>query len=508
MLTKSQQDRLDRISTPFSKWCNATKNVRTEPLRTFSPENKEDVLWIIQDAREKGITVRPVGAGHSFSEAAREDYYLISPLALDQVQKYEKAIRPNSLPDQKHLVRVQAGIRIKSLNPALYDMGYALDNMGAFDWQTISGAISTGTHGTGIHRPAIHDMVRSVIIILSNGETLQIESSQGITDPVQFGHDGGIKLVQDDDLFYSVMVSLGNMGFIYEYVLEVSDAFWLAETRKVMTWDDELKPLILSGEFEKEWIQKFEFVSFRINPYYTINKTTGKKERLCVVSKQWIHDDKRIPHGEARNLFFTFLGNLGFTMWILVWRLNNKLSRIPESINTAIKDSKDRRFVNRSYKLLYQSGLSIRREGISSEFAFDLNYHHLVELLDKLGDHFAHLRDDYGLYLSSHLPVRFVPQSKAYLSQCHTGSKMYIDVPTLDGVHGAEQVLDRNQKFVLDTLREYNGIIHWGKVNYHLYSRHDIIESHYPMLPVWKRVREQLDPIGMFHSYFAKKMGL
>lgn len=507
MSLKAKTSRLDYISEDYPKWCNATRNVRMEPLRIFNPRTKEDILLILEDARKKGITVRPVGAGHSFSEAAKEDYYVIQPFALTACAEYTSATRKGVLKEHRHFVRVQSGIRIKSLNKKLYRMGYALDNMGAFDWQTISGAISTGTHGTGIARPAMPDMVRSIILILSNGETCQIEPAQGITDPDLFDHHSGVRLVQDDGIFYSVVLSLGAMGFIFEYILEVNDVYWLAETRKVLEWDKELKPAILDGSFE-QWVRENEFVSFRVNPYYTLDKKTGARVRLCSLAIQRLHNDKRIPHGEARNIFFTFLGNLGLSMWILVLRLNAKLSRIPESINMAIRGTKDKNFVSRSYRVLYQSGLSIRREGISSEFAFDLNFVNLVSIIDKLGEHFAQLRDDYGLYLSSHIPVRFVPQSKAYLSQCHTGPKMYIDIPTLDGVHGAEQVLDRNQVYVLDTLKEFNAIIHWGKVNYHLYTRHDLIDSHYPMAPVWRKTRELLDPLGMFHGYFIKKMGL
>ncbi len=505
MSNDSNTNRLDSISKDYPKWSNATGNVRSIPLRIFSPQNKEDVLNIIADAKKKGITIRPVGAGHSFSEAAKEDYYLIQPFELTDCSTYTKSLKSDAIRTGRQLVKVQSGIRIKSLNKKLYNMGYALDNMGAFDWQTISGAISTGTHGSGIHRPAMQDQVRAIILILSSGETWQIEPQHGITDPKQFDHQVGIKLVQDDDIFYSAVLSLGAMGFIYEFVLEVNDKYWLEETRKVLNWDTELKPAILDGRF-KQWVDHdYDFVSFRVNPYYTTDKKTGQQVRLCSLALQKVHDRKHVPFSEARNIFFTFLGNLGISMWILIQRLNANLSRIPGSINMAINGSKDRNYVSRSYRVLYQSGLSIRREGISSEFAFDLDYNNLVSIIDKLGVHFAELRDQYGLYLSSHLPVRFVPQSKAYLSQCHTGPKMYVDMPTLDGVHGAEQVLDHNQVFGLNELK---GIIHWGKVNYHLYNRHDLIALHYPMSKVWSAVRNQLDPIGMFHGYFVRKMGL
>lgn len=498
------QSRLAAITKRFIPWANATRNVRTLPLRTYYPENLEDLIAMVDDARENKITIRVVGAGHSFSDAAKEDNYIIVPLALKDCSIYAYALK-DSLPKGRHLVKVQAGIRIKELNKKLHDMGCAVDNMGAFDWQTISGAISCGTHGSGLHRPAMPDMVRSIRMVLSDSKVWQIEPTNGITNAAQFDKEG-IQLVQDDDVFNSCLISLGGMGIIYEYVLEVNDTYWIEETRKVVDWDDYLKPALLNGDFEK-WMEKeYDFVSFRISPYYTTNKKSGKPQRLVSLDLQKIRNEEmKVKDSKPRNPLFTFLGNLRFAMDILIFRLNAKLSRIPQSIDMAIKNTSDRDYVNLSYKVLYQSGLSIRRQGISSEFAFDLDYKNLVTIQDKLAIHFAELRDKYDLYLSSHIPVRFVPKSSAFLSQCHTGPKMYIDLPTLEGVHGSEQILDRDQQFVLN---ELNGIIHWGKLNYSLYSRHDLIHKHYPQAKKWSEIRNRLDPLGMFHGYLIKKMGL
>ena len=116
-------DRLEYISKDFPSWSNATRNVRTIPLRIFSPETKEDILAIIEDARKKGITVHPVGAGHSFSEAAREDYYVIRPYALTECTNYTTALKNGAVKDRKHLVKVQSGIRVKCLNKKLWKLG-------------------------------------------------------------------------------------------------------------------------------------------------------------------------------------------------------------------------------------------------------------------------------------------------------------------------------------------------------------------------------------------------
>ncbi len=51
--------------------------------------------------------------------------------------------------DSGRLFRVQCGITVANLNAVLDKKGLALINMGAYDGQTVSGALSTGTHGSG-----------------------------------------------------------------------------------------------------------------------------------------------------------------------------------------------------------------------------------------------------------------------------------------------------------------------------------------------------------------------
>lgn len=507
MFWKTKPDRLSYISLNFKKWTNAPGNVSSVPVRTFRPHHHSDIVCILDDARKKGITVRPIGSGHSFSEVAKERYYVIEPYAMTEVSKYNFALKKDALRDKRHVVKAQAGIRIQDLNKKLDALHLALDNMGTFDWQTISGAISTGTHGTGYSKPAIPDMVRAIIMILSNGETWQIEPTDGITDPLVYKHEY-IKLIQDDDLFYSAAISFGAMGIIYEIVLEVGEQYWIREERRVMDWDQDLKPMILNGTF-KNWLEKeYDYVSCRISPYYTFDKKTRSTKRYCSVALQKIYDGEPPWHlglaSYTRNLFFTFLGNLGILTRILVAFVNARLSRIPGSVSSAIKSSEEKEFIARSHKVLYNTGLSIRKEGISSEFAFPVDYTHLVKVLDGLADHFSIMKERYGLYQSAPIPVRFVPQSKAYLSQCNTGAKMYIDLPTLEGVHGTLQIMDHNLQFML----RQGGVPHWGKVNYQLYYNETFIDTHYPKAAKWREIRNRLDPDKMFYSEFVKKMGL
>jgi FAD/FMN-containing dehydrogenase len=133
---------------------------------------------------------------------------------MNQVLKVNASLLRDPL-KQSSLFEVQSGITIKDLNLALDEAGKALINMGAYDGQTLAGAISTGTHGKGIMLGPMASNVRSLVIVSETGDVYQYEPSNGITDQDKFATDtskAGIILKQDDDFFQSVVVSMGCMG--------------------------------------------------------------------------------------------------------------------------------------------------------------------------------------------------------------------------------------------------------------------------------------------------------
>ena len=74
------------------------------------------------------------------------------------------------------LVRVQAGITIRELNARLAEHGLALENLGDVDVQTIAGAISTATHGTGARLRNISAQVAELTLVLADGSTLRVRA--------------------------------------------------------------------------------------------------------------------------------------------------------------------------------------------------------------------------------------------------------------------------------------------------------------------------------------------
>ena len=202
------------------EWQNCIDNQHCTPSAIRSPSSLQDLIAIVQEAKSTGKTVRAVGSGHSFSNVAityNFDSVLVKPQGLKQVQITDPSVL---LPDaiSSKLVTVESGITIADLNQRLDTMGFALTNMGAFDGQTISGAISTSTHGTGVSLGPIGSSVRAVVLVSESGTVYQIEPTKGISDPAKFknkNHD--IVLKQDDDWFQSTVVSMGTPILWYRY---------------------------------------------------------------------------------------------------------------------------------------------------------------------------------------------------------------------------------------------------------------------------------------------------
>src|SRR4029079_7891058 len=141
-----------------------------------------------------------VGAGHSFSDLALTDGVLITLERMSAVLEADRA---------SGLVRVQAGITIHELSARLAEHGLAMENLGDIDVQSIAGAISTATHGTGALLKNIASQVAALKLVPAAGSTL--------------------KCSPDDDLevFRAARVGLGALGAVAEVTLRCVPAFAL-----------------------------------------------------------------------------------------------------------------------------------------------------------------------------------------------------------------------------------------------------------------------------------------
>lgn len=493
--------RLLEISRTRHTWQNATGNVSSTPLRFFYPEDAEDIQEIVLEAEHEMVRVRAVGSGHSYSEAALGKDFLLDMKKIHRVERYGGTKLKASVGSNRHFVLAGAGITLKRLNLKLESMKLALENMGAVDFQTVSGAVLTGTHGTGFNKPAFPDIVRALRMVGKNGELVQIEPSDGITDRTQHEQTSNLRLIQDDQDFYSCVLGFGAMGIVYELVLEVIPRFWLSETRYLQLWED-FREEIVDGRFDQKLKDK-DYLAFRMNPYRLKHK--HREGNLCSIVEQEVVTSP--ANGLAvggRNLFKRLFGDAEFWIENIIRGFNRNPEKMPRNIQRTLKMSQVKRNINKSHKILYQSSNSVLRFGISAEFAFPYSKEKLVEVMDMIIANTEAMRTESDLYHPSHIPCRFVDASKMYLSQAYGKKVMYIDIPTLYGTTGDVELIERYQKLMISL----GGVPHWGKVNHLLYEKPDYIKDNYPMLDTWREVRQRMDPNGTFLNEFVIKMGL
>src|SRR5712692_7269651 len=124
---------------PRLLWTNWAANQTCSPARIDAPSSEDKLVQIVREAAAHDQRVKVVGSGHSFTAIALTDGRLIT------LDNYQGIVKTDATTGQ---VTVQAGIKLHRLNEELNRRGLALPNLGDIDRQSISGAISTATHGT------------------------------------------------------------------------------------------------------------------------------------------------------------------------------------------------------------------------------------------------------------------------------------------------------------------------------------------------------------------------
>lgn len=191
-------------------WRNRAGNIAATPARIVTPGSEAELASVVARAAASGMRVRAVGAGHSFSNAAETEGVLVS---LDRLRGL---VRVDAAPDGTSVAVLRAGTRLRELPRILGPHGLALANQGDIDHQSIAGAISTGTHGTGLGFTGLAAMVRSLRLVTAAGDVLDLDAN---THP---------------ELFDCARLSLGALGIITEVGLACVPAFDLVADEQSM----------------------------------------------------------------------------------------------------------------------------------------------------------------------------------------------------------------------------------------------------------------------------------
>lgn len=179
-------------------WSNWSGSVTADPVRVEHPRSTEDVAASVRTARALGLRVKPVGSGHSFSAVAQAPDV---QLRLDHLTGLVEADPATGR------VRLRAGTPLHAVPALLEPLGLAMANLGDIDRQTLSGAVATGTHGTGLGFGGLATQVVGLTLVDGTGEV----------------H----RLTEDDHDLAGAVVGLGALGVVTELTVQCVEAFVL-----------------------------------------------------------------------------------------------------------------------------------------------------------------------------------------------------------------------------------------------------------------------------------------
>ena len=471
-------------------WKNCVENQVVQPLQYLHPKTYQELLAIVNFAKANSLKVKAIGSGHSFSDIVQTTDLLIDTHELKGVIPLDASlIKPGV--ETSTLFHVECGITIHDLNSALEQKGLALLNMGGYDAQTIIGATSTATHGSGITLGPLSSSIVSIVLISDEGVTYRIEPSAGITDRAKYMHEYPTNvLVQDDDWFNAVTVGMGCLGVVYSVILRVAKLYYLSETRVISDWD-----AVRNDLAEGSVLDKYRHYEVLVNPYAIDGKHT------CMVTMRDIADKPTKPIWDRphRNFFSELISAIPDIEKGLLFLFDTFPEVAPYLINEAMKSLEDAGYVNVWYKIL-NIGTANDISAYSAEVGFPM-----TTFIDAVEDILAmaeRMRESGKVYLTSPFSLRFVKKSDAFLAMQEGRDTCMIEMPTINGTFAGFNILRQYETLMY----KHSGRPHWGQVN-HLTGSHDFIRTMYPKYDRWMQVYKQLNKNGMFDNSFTDRCG-
>ena len=424
----------------MATWRNWAGNQKANPLSIEAPKSVSELSAIVSRASEQGQKVKAVGSGHSFTSAAATNGRMIRLENLNGILHIDHA---------SCQVTVGGGTRLSDLNMLLHTEGLALANLGDIAYQTVAGAISTSTHGTGKALTGLAGQVVAMKLIDGQGEI--IECSKTL----------------NPQIFDVARVSVGALGIITEYTLQAVPSFRLRALEQPMRLDDVLENAhdlaSAHDHFEFFWIPHTKWALTKRN-----NRTEDELQPLPRV-KGWI--DK------------TFMENYAFGALCRVGRARPSL--IPR-LATALPSSGSREYVDQSFKI-FASPRIVR--------FYEMEHALPVEALVPALKEICAMVDRKGYLLNFPVEVRFTKGDDVPLSTAYGRDSAYIAVHVYKGMECEPFFRD-----VEDILRAYNARPHWGKMHY---RDAEELSKLYPRWDEFIALRNQLDPQRTFSNAYS-----
>lgn len=408
-------------------WKNWAGNQSCQPKLKASPKNLDELSSVLKNSVG---TVRAVGSGHSWSGLVPTDDTILS------LRRF-KGLMEN----EGQLVRFGAGTKLSSLGPILDDLGLAMPNMPDIDEQTLAGAFATGTHGSGLALPALHENIQSLRLMKANGDLIECSREKNA------------------EIFEAARVSLGALGIITDYQLKVDPSYKVERKH----WLEDLDSILGRGEELAQKYRHFEFfyIPFSDQSYCFTTDITDKP-----ITGVQADDPDAIDN--IKNLRDMFSWNNG------IRRLATK------GLLKTIDLPKD--FVDLPWKTLANDRVTPIYE-MEYQLPLEAGPAAMREVVD---------------YIENNHPEFFVPMEYRYVGADEAWMSEFYQRPSVSiSVHRYREGDDPWNVFtkVREIFTKYGGRPHWGKVHDLKYEE---LKDLYPKFEDFRTIRQELDPGGKF----------
>nr|BFD82209.1 D-arabinono-1,4-lactone oxidase [Streptomyces sp. Xyl84] len=425
-------------------WRNWGGTVRSRPAREVTPASVDELAAAVRRAAEDGLPVKAVGTGHSFTSIAATDGVLVRPRLLAGIRGIDR---------EAMTVTVEAGTPLKRLNVALAREGLSLTNMGDIMEQTVSGATSTGTHGTGRESASLSAQIKGLELVTADGSVLTCSEKE------------------NPEVFAAARMGLGAFGIVTAITFAVEPVFLLTAREEPMPLDRVL------AEFDQLWAENehFEFYWFPHTGSTNTkrnNRSAGPEAPVAPLAG-WIEDE--------------FLSNGVFQAANWVGRA------VPATIPTIARLS-SRALSARTYTdIPYKVFTSPRRvRFVEMEYAVPR-----AALTDTLRELKA-MVDRSGLRVSFPVEVRTAPADDITLSTASGRDSAYVAVHMFRGTPYQRYFTAAERIFTA-----HEGRPHWGKIH----TRDaEYFARVYPRFGEFTALRDRLDPERRFRNDYLRRV--
>ena len=434
------------MTRPGGTWQNWGRSASVRPQRVEFPRTIEAVQRAVAAAAAAGMRVKAVGAGHSFTGIAVAPGVLLDLTDLSGLVHVDR---------ERSRVTLLAGTRLHEVPKLLGPVGLAMENLGDIDRQSIAGAISTGTHGTGARFGGVATQVVGATLVTASGDLLTVSETENA------------------ELLPAVALGLGALGILVEVTLQCVPAFVLHAVEHPEDLAEVLEELdervAECDHFEFYWFPHTDRAMTKSN---TRLPESAPRHPLAPIGK-WV-DDTLVGSG---------LHQIACSVERFVPALVPPINRL------SVKIWGDREFTDASTRVFTTSRTVRFRE---MEYALP------AENVRPAFDALRSLIDERGWRIGFPVEVRFAAADDRWMSTAHGRSSGYIAVhrywredPT-EYFEAVEQIM-----------LSFGGRPHWGKMH-NLDAA--ILRECYPRFDDFVALRDRLDPGRMFQNAYLERV--